>query len=362
MAEEEDRIVCYCYQVSKNQIAKIAEEKNLKSLAEIRKLTGAGSGCGSCRMDVEDILEHITARKNRAIETEKRKLIPKNVFKPQSPLISKVISNTIIANNEGGETCHIVLENKDRVYPYVEGQSLGVIPTGTDATGKSHHLRLYSIASSASGDNLEKNTVSICVKRVIYQDSKTNETLKGVCSNYICDLKPGDPVSLTGPIGQAFLLPEEQNANFIFIATGTGIAPFRAFWRQLFLEERPQKFTGSIHLFLGVPYSDGILYHEEIEDLKKKHKNFQAKYAISREEKNNDGSKKYVHHLVQENMNEIYNLLHSPKTHVYLCGLKGMEEGVLNVFRTAAEIRQQNWDELLLKMKKDEKRWEVEVY
>ena len=61
-------------------------------------------------------------------------------------------------------------------------------------------------------------------------------------------------------------------------------------------------------------------------------------------------------------MNEIYNLLHSPKTHVYLCGLKGMEEGVLNVFRTAAEIRQQNWDELLLRMKKDEKRWEVEVY
>jgi ferredoxin--NADP+ reductase len=362
MAEEEDRIVCYCYQITRNQIIKLAEEKNLKTIGEIRKLTGASTGCGSCRMDVEDILENITARKRRETDMEKRKTIPKNVFKPLAPLVTKVLSNSVIAESYGSQTCHVVIENKDGIYPYVEGQSLGVIPTGTDEKGKNHHLRLYSIASSVSGDNLEKNSVSICVKRVIYQDPETKKTVKGVCSNYICDLKPGDPINLTGPIGQAFLLPEEPNANFIFIATGTGIAPFRAFWRNLFLENRPEKFVGNIYLFFGVPYSNGILYHQEIEELTKKHKNFQAKYAISREEKNSDGSKKYVHHLLQENMTEIYDLLHSPKTHVYLCGLKGMEEGVLEVFRAAASVRRQNWDDLLLKMKKEEKRWEVEVY
>lgn len=362
MSEEEDRIVCYCYQVSRNQIIKLVEEKNLKTINEIRKLTGASSGCGSCRMDIDDILENITAKKRRETEMERRKNIPKNVFKPLSPLTSKVVSNTVLATSDGSETCHIVFENKEGVYPFVEGQSLGVIPTGTDEKGKSHHLRLYSIASSVSGDDLQKNSVSICVKRVIYQDATTNRMVKGVCSNYLCDLKPGDPVQLTGPVGQAFLLPEEPNANFIFIATGTGIAPFRAFWRNLFLENRAEKFTGNVYLFFGVPYSNGILYQNEIAELTKKHKNFQAKFAISREEKNKDGSKKYVHHLLQENMAEIYDLLHSPKTYVYLCGLKGMEEGVLNAFRLAAEVRRQNWEDLLLKMKKEEKRWEVEVY
>lgn len=362
MAEEEDRIVCYCYQITRNQIINLVEEKKINSINEIRKLTGASSGCGSCRMDVEDILEAVTARKRRETEIEKRKSLPKNIFKPQNPLTSKVISNTVIAESDGSATCHVVIENSNGVYPYVEGQSLGVIPEGTDENGKSHHLRLYSIASSVSGDDLKKDSVSICVKRVIYQNPLTNKTVKGICSNYICDLKPGDPIRLTGPIGQAFLLPDEPNANYIFIATGTGIAPFRAFWRNLFLEEKKVKFVGNIYLFFGVPYSNGILYHEEIEELAKKHKNFQVKYAISREDKNSDGSKKYVHHLIQENMSEIFDLLHSPRTYVYLCGLKGMEEGVQKVFRAAADVRRLNWDDLLSKMKKEEKRWEVEVY
>jgi sulfite reductase alpha subunit-like flavoprotein len=39
-----------------------------------------------------------------------------------------------------------------------------------------------------------------------------------------------------------------------------------------------------------------------------------------------------------------------------------MEEGVIEVFKKATETRGQNWDALFEKMKKEEKRWEVEVY
>ncbi len=61
---------------------------------------------------------------------------------------------------------------------------------------------------------------------------------KGICSNYLCDAKPGDDVMLTGPIGKTLFLPESRNFNndLIMVATGMGIAPYRSFIRRLFME------------------------------------------------------------------------------------------------------------------------------
>lgn len=57
---------------------------------------------------------------------------------------------------------------------------------------------------------------------------------------------PPPPRSLsTGPTGKVLLLPEDPNAVIICVATGTGIAPFRTFWRRMFMENVPNyKFTG----------------------------------------------------------------------------------------------------------------------
>ena len=101
MADEDDRIICYCYQVSKNKIVEIIKSNNLKAISDIRKLTGAGSGCGSCRFEVEEILEEVTAKINRETEMLKRKSIPKNVYKPLNQLTTKIISNSVIANGDG---------------------------------------------------------------------------------------------------------------------------------------------------------------------------------------------------------------------------------------------------------------------
>ena len=63
------------------------------------------------------------------------------------------------------------------------------------------------------------NNLSLTVKREEH----------GLCSNYVCDLKMGGTVQLTGSFGSTFLLPNDPQAHVLMICTGTGSAPFRGF-------------------------------------------------------------------------------------------------------------------------------------
>nr|AFK38965.1 unknown [Medicago truncatula] len=154
-----------------------------------------------------------------------------NKFKPKTPYIGRCLLNTKITGDDApGETWHMVFSTEGEV-PYREGQSIGIVPDGIDKNGKPHKLRLYSIASSALGDFGDSKTVSLCVKRLVYTND-AGEVVKGVCSNFLCDLRPGSEVQITGPVGKEMLMPKDPNATVIMLGTGTGIAPFRSFlWK-----------------------------------------------------------------------------------------------------------------------------------
>jgi len=73
-------------------------------------------------------------------------------------------------------------------------------------------------------------TASLCVRRSLFTDDTGAEDpdKKGICSNFLCDAKPGDEVMLTGPAGKALLLPATSpEADIILVATGTGVASYR---------------------------------------------------------------------------------------------------------------------------------------
>ena len=292
--------------------------------------------------------------------------IPVNIYRPKNPFIGKCIDIYDLVDEGGIGTCrHMTFDLSGGDLHYVEGQSIGIIPPGTDDKGNAHKLRLYSIASTRHGDNLDDKTVSLCVRKLEYKHPETGELVEGVCSSYLCNLKPGDDVAITGPVGKEMLLPDDEDANIIMIATGTGIAPFRAYLWRMFKEGElnpDYNFKGLAWLFFGIPKTPNILYQEDLEAMVEKYPdNFRMDYAISREQKNSEGGKMYIQHKIAERADELWALIQNPKTHTYICGLKGMEDGIDEALSAAASKHGVDWTTYRKQMKK-EHRWHVETY
>ena len=294
--------------------------------------------------------------------------VPVNLYKPKTPFISTVLDNySLLQDGAIGRVQHITfdLSGGDPHLEYVEGQSIGIIPEGTDAKGKPHKLRLYSIASTRHGDDMAGKTVSLCVRQLEYQN-EAGEEIKGVCSTYLCDINPGDKVKITGPVGKEMLLPDDEEANIIMLATGTGIAPMRTYIRRMF-ESREQeangwKFRGKAWLFMGAPKTANLLYDEDFLHYEKEYPdNFRYTKAISREQQNAKGGRMYIQDRVLEHAEEIFAMIEDPKTHVYMCGLRGMEPGIDEAMTAAAAAKGLDWAELRPQLKKAD-RWHVETY
>jgi ferredoxin--NADP+ reductase len=294
--------------------------------------------------------------------------VPVNIYRPNAPFVGKCISNEPLVKEGGiGIVQHLKFDLSGGDLKYIEGQSIGIIPPGFDKNGKPEKLRLYSIASTRHGDDVDDKTVSLCVRQLEYKHPETNETVYGVCSTHLCFLKPGDEVKITGPVGKEMLLPDDPDAKVIMMATGTGIAPMRAYlWRMFKDAERaanPEyQFKGFSWLIFGVPTTPNLLYKEELEEIQQKYPdNFRLTCAVSREQKNPQGGRMYIQDRVAEHADELWQLIKEEKTHTYICGLRGMEGGIDEALTAAAAKEGVTWSDYQKELKKAG-RWHVETY
>ena len=285
--------------------------------------------------------------------------VPLNTYKPVNPGLARVISNEPLTVGED-EVRHVVLDMSGNDYRYLEGQSLGVLPPGVNEKGKAHKLRLYSIASARGGDRNQPGTVALCVKRVVYDHPDTKEKVYGVASNFICDRKPGDELRITGPAGKKFILPDDNNADIILLATGTGVAPFRAFYDRLYLEQ--SDFRGSCTLFFGAKYNREFIYLNELsQDLRGLDDQPRGRIITAASREFPEKGKVYVQHRMLENADWLLECVRRGNFCFYICGLKGMETGIDEAMMKILSATPEEWAECKKKWKKAD-RWDVEVY
>jgi ferredoxin--NADP+ reductase len=207
------------------------------------------------------------------------------------------------------------------------GQAFGVLPPGVDGHGRPHKLRLYSVASPTIGEDGAGNVIATTVKRTIDEHFDDHRLFLGVASNYLCDLQVGDKVKLTGPSGKRFVLPESPGEhNYIFFATGTGIAPFRAMLMDLLAGGAGA--NSKIVLIMGSAYATDLLYHGDLLRMQQEHPGFTYLTAISRERQEDGHDPLYVQDRIQTQRDMFLPLLEDERTLVYICGLAGMELGI----------------------------------
>ncbi len=184
--------------------------------------------------------------------------------------------------------------------------------------------RPYSIASAPEN----KNHLELCIKVVE----------GGFMSNFLHKVKPGTRLSMIGPLGR-FVLPEPIRSDTVFIATGTGVAPFISMLGHIWASNLDDGLEFSV--VFGVRYVYDLIYRDILESWDRERSNFHFLPTISRPETPDwKGRVGYVQKIVQEEFGGYEN------KQAYICGLHDMVEQVKTLCQSLGfgRVRFEKWD------------------
>ncbi|UJW79099.1 benzoyl-CoA 2,3-epoxidase subunit BoxA [Hydrogenophaga sp. SL48] len=282
---------------------------------------------------------------------------PKAAEKTVTATVTGNVRVTEVGKQAGHDydTHHIVLDFGSMPFPVLEGQSIGIVPPGTDDKGRPHHARQYSIASPRNGERPGYNNLSLTIKRVL--EDHSGQPVRGVASNFMCDLKVGDTVQVIGPFGTSFLMPNHPKSSIVMICTGTGSAPMRAMteWRRR-LRASGKFEGGKLMLFFGARTQEELPYFGPLQNLPKDF--IDIEFTFSRTPGH---PKRYVQDALRERAADLVPLLQDPNACFYVCGLKAMEEGVVLALHDVATQAGLDWDTVGAALKR-EGRLHLETY
>lgn len=200
----------------------------------------------------------------------------------------------------GNDTRHFELSyDPGETMDFTSGQFVSVLHPRNGKTIR----RSYSIASLPS----LKDRFDLCLKLVP----------KGVVSSWFWTFRGGEHFQVQGPLGK-FILPGEIDFDIVFVATGTGVAPFRSMIPHLL----QNGFQRNMWLLFGVRYGNMIPYDEEWLELAKRYRNFTYIPTVSRPDHEWLGETGYV-------QTKIETFFPSPDgKRVYICGVNQMVQAV----------------------------------
>ncbi len=174
----------------------------------------------------------------------------------------------------------------------------------------------YSVASPP----YDHDHVDLCVTLV----------RDGVSSNYLHKMKEGDKLQMMGPLGK-FTHPEVLPRDIVFVAAGSGVAPFRS----MILELLFQRTRQNVYLVFGNRYEHDIIYRKEWDEIAAKHPNFKFLHTLSQADSNWAGKRGYVQDALQEFIPEPAN------KDFYICGLVKMIDGVCEKLQALGVAKEQ---------------------
>lgn len=209
-------------------------------------------------------------------------------------------------------------EGLQGVFDFQPGQFLSIC---AEKEGKSIS-RPYSIASPPE----QKEYLELAIKVVE----------GGFMSNYLHKVPPGTKLKAVGPLG-SFVLHEPPGHDIVFVATGTGVAPFVSMAGHVFAME----YDVDIHLVFGARYIHDLIYMDTFERWQREHPNFHLYTTLSRPENSGwKGRAGYVQKIIEKEIKD------PESKDVYICGLHNMVEDV----KTLCEnlnfhlVRFEKWD------------------
>lgn len=255
---------------------------------------------------------------------------------PTEPQFTATVLSTEEITEEGSptEVRELVLEVNQHQFNFEIGQSIGVLVEGPGEFGGSVHHRLYTVADTPQPSGNPK--ITIAVRRCNYVDDYSGEQFIGINSNYLCDRKPGDKVTITGPFGMPFDVPTDKNANLLLIGLGTGIAPFRALVKHIYQDVGDWK--GKVRLLYGAHSGLELLYmNNKRDDFTNYYDEttFEAFKALS--PRPNWADPIAWDFAIEDRADEISKMIANEHTYVYVAGQKRIRDVLDDLFSEMCE-------------------------
>ena len=242
-----------------------------------------------------------------------------------------VVSTERISAEDTDEVREIVLDVDRPSFTYQVGQSIGIFAPGDPETGQLEHFRLYSVADLPEITETGRPRIKICVRRCNYIDGYSGERFLGLASNYLCDLRPNNVITISGPYGLPFEVPDNHAANLILICTSTGIAPFRAFIKHIY-RDIPD-WTGKILLFYGAENPLDLIYMNDRKDDFVNYYDKDTFESIRALSPRPHWSEPIAwDYAIDTRADELLRMIAEPETYVFVAGLEKMRGELDSVF------------------------------